>query len=248
MQPDATAPAMPAFRSVASGQGRQWWSSAWQLLFHGGATWTWIAMGVISLIIMMVLSAVPILGDYMNEIALFVLTGGLMRSADKGAAGGKAMVGDLFSGFDASMSSLLLAAVLVLVGWAIVYWALALAGVGALFGAAYAAMTGNWALLLGLGIGSMLACVAILIVATPLMMAGWLAPALIVLKNQPPLEALKSSLAACWANVGALTVYGLLGIGFAVLATITVVGWLVLIPLIALSTYTAYRDLYAQAG
>ena len=77
--------------------------------------------------------------------------------------------------------------------------------------------------------------------------AAWLAPALIVLQKQPPFEALKTSLAACWANLGALTIYGLLWIGFAIIASIPLMlGWLVLAPLMVLSTYAAYRDLFEQ--
>jgi uncharacterized membrane protein len=61
-------------------------------------------------------------------------------------------------------------------------------------------------------------------------------------------EALKASLAACRANLGALTVYGLLWIAFAFATLFTLgIGWLVLWPLMVLSTYAAYRDLF-EAG
>jgi len=58
-------------------------------------------------------------------------------------------------------------------------------------------------------------------------------------------EALKASLSACWANLGALAVYGLLWIAFAIIASIPLgLGWLVLAPLMVLSTYAAYQDLF----
>jgi len=83
----------------------------------------------------------------------------------------------------------------------------------------------------------------------PIGMGAWLGPALIVLRGQPPIDALRDSLAACWANPGALAIYGLLWIAFAIVASIPFgLGWPVLAPLMALSTYAAYKDLFECAG
>ena len=79
-------------------------------------------------------------------------------------------------------------------------------------------------------------------------MATWLAPALVMLRGTAPVEALRLSLAACSRNMGALTVYGLVGIFFAIVATLLLgLGWLVLLPLALLSTYAAFQDLFPEA-
>ena len=60
-----------------------------------------------------------------------------------------------------------------------------------------------------------------------------------------PIPALRASFASGWANAGALTAYGVVFIGAAIVATVLLgLGWLVLLPLISLSTYAAYVDLF----
>jgi uncharacterized membrane protein len=243
---DPSLPAQaPVFRQVHSGHGVDWWSSAWQLLFNRGAAAVWIVMCLIAFVILMVLHVVPFLGSIAAQIGWFVFAGGLMLAARKTEAATPPGVGDLFAGFGPSLGSLAVGGVLVMIGVMLVAGAAALAGIGALVSAAFGAMSGSVALPAGLGMTSLLVALAALVLLLPLGMAAWLAPALVTLRQQPPVEALKASLAACWGNLGALTVYGLLWIAFAIVATIPFgLGWVVLWPLMVLSTYAAYRDLF----
>ncbi|HUD26924.1 MAG TPA: BPSS1780 family membrane protein [Burkholderiaceae bacterium] len=238
----------PPFRQVHSGHGVQWWSSAWKLLFHRGAAAVWIVMCLIAAVIYVVLHVVPMLGWIAAHLAAFLFAGGLMLAARKTDQATAPAVGDLFAGFGPPLGSLVIGAALLMVAVLLIIGALAVAGAGAAFGAMFGGMTGNMGVLAGLGATSLLLLLAALVLLIPIGMAAWLAPALIVLKQQPPVEALKASLAACWANVGALAVYGLLWIAFAIVASIPLgLGWLVLLPLMALSTYAAYCDLF-EAG
>jgi len=246
MQDTATVPATPVFRRVEAGHGVNWWSSAWQLLFNRGATGVWIAMVLIAVIIGAALHVVPALGSVAAQMAWFVFAGGLMLAARKTEEGTAPAIGDLFSGFGAHLGSLALGAVLLMVGMLLVFGALAMAGVTAFLAGLLGFSAGDLGALAGLGATSLLLVLAAVLLLIPIGMAAWLAPALIVLQQRPPFEALKTSLAACWANLGALTVYGLLWIGFAIIASIPLMlGWLVLAPLMALSSYAAYRDLFA---
>ncbi len=235
-----------AFRRVPAGHGVQWFSTAWQLLFQKGAAWVWIAMYVIAFVLGVIAHFVPLIGSFVGQIVVFVLAGGLMLAARKTEGGTVPSVADLFAGFGPPFGSLVLASVLLLIGAALVFGALAMAGVTAfLTGLAGLAYGGGPVTLAGMGATSLLLAVAALLLLIPLSLAWWLAPALIVLRNQPPLEALKSSLAAGWANLNALTVCGLVWIGAAIVATMALVlGWLVLGPLSVLVTYCAYRDLF----
>jgi hypothetical protein len=238
----------PAFKRVSAGRGVEWWSTAWRLLFQKGAAGVWIGMLLIAIIIGALLHLVPLLGSIASQIAWFIFAGGLMLAARKTEEGSVPAVGELFAGFGPPLSSLVIAAVLLMVSMLLVFGALAMAGVGALLGAMFGGASGNVGVLAGLGATSLILLLAALLLLVPIGMAAWLAPALIVFRQMPPVEALKASLAACWANLGALTVYGLLWIGFAIIASVPLMlGWLVLAPLMVLSTYAAYRDLFEQA-
>jgi len=239
----------PAFRQVPSGRGVEWWSSAWQLLFHRGAAAVWIVMCLVAMVIYAVLHLVPVLGSIAAQLAAFLFSGGLMAAARKTEEGTAPAVGDLFGGFGPNLGPLAIGAVLLMVATLLVFGALAIAGGGALLGAFFGGATGNLGLLAGAGATWLLLLLVGLLLMVPIGMAAWLAPALIVFRRQPPVEALKASLQACWANVGPLTVYGLLWIAFAIVASIPLgLGWLVLVPLTVLSTYAAYRDLFEAAA
>jgi uncharacterized membrane protein len=82
----------------------------------------------------------------------------------------------------------------------------------------------------------------------PLFMALWFAPALVVFHERGPVEAMKESFNGCLKNVVPFLVYGLVGLVFAILASIPVgLGWLVLGPVLIGSLYASYRDIYLEA-
>jgi len=91
---------------------------------------------------------------------------------------------------------------------------------------------------------------AVLVVSTlilPLIMALWFAPILAMLHEVPAFDALKMSFIGCVRNVGAFTVYGLVVIPIAIVATIPLgLGWIALGPILVLTTYTAYKDIYVN--
>jgi len=86
-----------------------------------------------------------------------------------------------------------------------------------------------------------LAFVAMALVA----MAYWFAPLLVVLNGEEPIAALKKSFRACWQNLGAVTIYGLILIGLAIVAAIPLgLGFLVLVPVMAGSWYASWREMF----
>ncbi len=243
--PETSAQAQtPSFRQVSSGNGVDWWSSAWKLLFNRGATAIWIVMWVIAFVILVVLHWIPFIGSFAGQIAWFVFMGGWMLASRKTDESTPPALGDLFAGTGAPLGSLMVAAVLVLVAELVIVGVMFVGGASAAVGALFGGL-GRPGVMAGLGATSALLILIGLVLLIPVFMAAWLAPALIVFRQQPPVEALKTSLRACWANLGALTIYGLLWIGFAIIATIPLgLGWLILAPLSILSTYVAYRDLF----
>jgi len=81
----------------------------------------------------------------------------------------------------------------------------------------------------------------------PLLVLVWFAPALIVLDNIDPVQAMKDSFTGCMKNMMPYLVYGIIGLIFSVIATIPLgLGWLVLGPMMIASIYLAYKDIYQK--
>ena len=80
-----------------------------------------------------------------------------------------------------------------------------------------------------------------------LLMAMQFAPMLVIFDKISPFSAMKISLRAFLRNVIPVTVYGLLLLPFAFLATLPMMlGWLILMPVLITSMYAAYRDLFPK--
>jgi uncharacterized membrane protein len=201
-----------------------------------------------ALLIFGLLNLAPFFGPIAGQISLFLFSGGLMLAASRTDEGTAPALRDLFAGFGPLLARLLIGGALLVVALLLVAGAASVAGIGAVVGAVFGGVAGNLALLARLGATSPLVAVAAVLLLLPIGMAAWLAPALIVFRKQPPVEAFRTSLAACWANRGALAIYGLLWIGCFVVASLPfLLGWPVLTALTALSTYAAYRDLFESA-
>jgi uncharacterized membrane protein len=240
---------------VEAANGMRWWTDAvsWLLRDTPGLG-IWVLMWLVFLLIQLPLRGLAIGGGALAFVVSFVLSGGLMAAAHKSEARQTPSLRDLFAGFGPRGGALAGTGLLVLVASAVVVGLMALVGLGALirfFAGTMASLgDGDDAALVpaGIGLGTWLSLMACLLLFVPISMAAWLAPALVVLRGAGAVEALRLSLAACMSNGGALTVYGVVFIGMALLATVTfMLGWLLLGPLMFLSTYAACRDLFADA-
>ena len=93
--------------------------------------------------------------------------------------------------------------------------------------------------------GVMLALLFSLLLSIPLLMALWFSPALVLFNGMPPWQALRASFDACLQNALPFLLYGLIISVLAFFATLPMLlGYLVLIPLVAGSVYAAYRDIF----
>jgi uncharacterized membrane protein len=81
----------------------------------------------------------------------------------------------------------------------------------------------------------------------PLLMFYWFAPALVMMHNAPPVEAMKASFTGCLRNIMPFLLYGLVMCVLGFFAAIPFgLGLLVWFPLAIASTYAAYRDIYTD--
>jgi uncharacterized membrane protein len=76
-------------------------------------------------------------------------------------------------------------------------------------------------------------------------MALWFAPGLIVFRNMAPVDALKASVSASLGNVVPFLIYGVIYLIAAFVASIPLgLGWVVLVPVLMLTAYSSYKDVF----
>jgi len=81
----------------------------------------------------------------------------------------------------------------------------------------------------------------------PLIMAIWFAPAIVVFHDVQSMAAMKASFAGSLRNFVPFLVYGVVGLGLAIVAAIPLgLGFLVYGPMLWATVYTGYRDIYIK--
>jgi hypothetical protein len=246
----AVATAFEPASGLPASRGLQWWSSAITWLFSGGGQLgVWVLMALAFIVLSLLLRFIPLFGFLLGLPLHFALSGGLLLAASRSARAVAPPFGDLFAGFGPRAGPLLAAGALVFAACMAVFGVMLAVGVWAALATIASGVldSGTWPdpSALGMGLGTAGLLLLCLLALVPISMAAWLAPALVMLRGIAPMAALRLSLDACRRNVAALTVYGLVGILFAFVATLLLgLGWLVVLPLAYLSTYAAFTDLF----
>lgn len=230
------------FRSVAAGRGAAWLSEAFGLFKM--APGLWIGLVVLMFLGLALVSVVPILGSLAINLLSTVLVGGMLMGARGQSEGKPLQLETLWAGFrEPHMKPLLL------LGLAYIGLGLLLAVIAALLlflvlGAA--GLSGDLEKI-NFGFTAFVALILFLVAVAALVLATWMAPALIVFRRVGVVDALKLSFGAGMANMGALTVYGLLAMLIGLVAMIPFgLGLLVAMPVFLISSWCAYRDLFGE--
>lgn len=230
-------------RKVDAGQGIEWLKEGWQLFLRNPGVW--IAISVIALIIFVVLGFIPLLGQLAANLLAPVFGAGLLVGCRALAQGEELKIEHLFAGFQQQTGNLVLLGVLAVVANVVIFIvSFAIFGGSAATGTIVGHAAGA-SMALG---GFLLAVLVGLALTIPLAMALWFAPALVVFRNQPPIEAAKASFRACLANLLPFLVYGVLLFVIAIVAALPFgLGFIVLVPVAAGSVYAAYVDIFERA-
>jgi len=228
-----------------AGAGLDWWTKAWPLFTRQAGMW--IGVALITLIIVAVASFIPVLGQLAIFVFSPVIAGGLLLGAREVDRGGALTIGHIFAGFSNQTGPLVLLGVLYLAGMLVAGVIAALVtgiGIGAMMMGASGG--GNPAAVAAAGATSvMLAVLIMLALVVPLYMALWFGPALVVFHNLGAIDAMKASFFGCLKNIVPFLLYGIIAIVLGIVAAIPLLlGWLVLLPLMTLSVYVGYRDIY----
>jgi uncharacterized membrane protein len=208
---------------------------------------------IVLFVLMFLLVLIPVIGGIAQTLLMPVFGGGVMLGCHALARGEPLRLAHLFDGFGAGRFGPLVIIGLVVLAAAIVLGlvvaAVAFASIGIAGLTALAALTDPTQIDVGtltsFGLSLLLVMLIGLIGASLIAMAYWFAPALVVLQGEEPIAAMRRSFGACWRNLGAFLVYGVIYIALATVATIPFgLGWLVLAPMIAGSCYASWRTVF----
>jgi len=231
-------------RAVAAGHGWSWIAQGWDLFKRQPGLWIGISLALF--VILLVLALIPLLGPLANALLWPVLSAGLLLGCRALAEGGNLEFGHLLAGFRERFGALIAVGAISFAVSLAIGVAVALAmGIGmfTLFGGGLGPNAAPEALMT-----MMLAMLITFALLLPLVMALWFAPALVVLHERGPVEAMKESFLGCLKNVVPFLIYGLITLVFAILASVPLgLGWLVLGPVLIGSVYASYRDIYLEA-
>jgi len=227
----AQAQAVPA--SAAMG----WISSAWALF--KAAPMLWIALIIAIVLVSALLQLIPLAGGVLSQVIvpLFVALIGAFADAKRNPSSGHAAPVDRVLAAIAPLLTFSAVYALILVACSVVSLSLIYGpteGMQILMGAAAQPDLRFWTfLLINLALG------------LPLYMCLYFAPLLIALHRLPVAEAAKRSFFACLKNIVPFLLYSLIAIALVVVGTIPIgLGLFLVLPVLVLSQYTAYRDLF----
>ena len=226
-------------RSVEAGQGWAWIASGFGLFRKRAAAW--IGIAVVLFVILVVLNLIPFIGAVANMLLMQVFLGGLLLGCRSLEDDGEFGVGQLFAGFSNQTGRLIVLGVLTMVGWIAIMIVMFLVLGRSMVGL----MSGDPAAIAAAGPGLAIGALVALGLSVPLYMALWFAGCLVVFEDVQPVQAMGQSFRACLKNIVPFLLYSIVFLLLFVLAAIPFgLGFLVLIPVLIASVYTAYRDVF----
>jgi uncharacterized membrane protein len=231
-------------RAVDGGRGVAWWTDAWALFMKNAVIW--VVLGLVLILILFVLAIIPLVGQLASALLMPVFGGSWMMAAKKLEDGGTLEVGDLFSAFKSErMTPLMVVGALFLVAMVIIVGIMGVLGFGGAVGMMAGGMMGSskgFAAGMGVSLFAMLVGLVLFMLVT---MALWFAPPLVALRGVAPMDAMRLSFAASMKNVVPFLLWGIIYIIASIIASIPFgLGWLVLAPVLLLTIYTSYKDVF----
>lgn len=237
---------LPEGRSVPAGNGWRWITSAWA--FMSPQLGMFIGVSLLLIVIHMAMQFVPIVGSLAAALFQPVLLGGFLLGCEAVRRGGPLEFRHLFAGFDRHAGKLMGVGALSLAFGVVVLLVLAVA-----LGSEVA-----WMLVsdappvlepsITLAVKMLLLVLVIFCLSVVFAMACFFAPALIVVRDYDLGQAVKASFAASVKNILPFLVWTLAFVVLAILASIPLLlGWILLLPVVFVATYMAYRDVFHDA-
>jgi uncharacterized membrane protein len=233
--------------SLPAGQGWAWIAEAWQLFKKQPGAW--IGALILFYLILIVVSLLPLIGGLAVTILTPMLSAGLVIGAHQQDKVGRFEISHLFAGVSRYPGPL------ALVGLVYLLFAIGIGILAALMFVGVLASVSTTVSLetmdpndIGLFLSTPLLILPVLVamlLGIPLAMAMYFAPSLVALDQVPVLKAFSLSFFGCLRNILPFLVYGLVAMLMLILGTLPLLlGLLVVLPILTIAVYTAYRDIF----
>ena len=225
---------------LKASRGAAWLSQAFTLFRGAPVAWLGLCTGWIAITFGLIL--LPFIGGVLANFLQPVFFASFAIAAYRQGAGERVAMADLFAAFKRNMRPLVNLGALLLLA------EIAIFALMALLGLPMAASTDRsftlaeyveelkgkeWILSVGF------------LVTVVVKGALWFAPPLIAFHGMGTVQAMRWSVFAAIANLGAMMVYGALLLGLFLLALIPwALGLIVVIPMMVISTYVGYREVF----
>lgn len=228
---------------VPAVRGAAWFAESFRLFRANPLAWIGLCAGWIA--ITLALLIIPFLGGVLANVLQPVFFASFAIAAYRQSAGEPILMGNLFAAFRHNARSLVALGSLMLMIWILVIVLMVVLGLP-VPGASDRQLTfeeyrdelsgKEWILVAGFGL-------MVLVKG-----AFWFAPQLIAFHGMSVSHALRWSVYAALSNVGAMLTYGVtLGLLLFVAAIPWALGLVVVIPLMAITTFVGYREVF-EAG
>lgn len=229
-------------RAVPAGNALKWLGDGWRIFRRQAGIWILLTIAFFLIVIGFSIISVfiPVIGQIAGFLFMPIMQAGMMVTAHKSASGEDIELPDLFAGFRRNTGTLALVGAIVLGLMFVVGVVMAI-----VMGAAFAPfMTGSPSVET-MGATSMLAFLITVALFLPIYMALFFAPALVILNDQKAIQALTQSFWGCLKNIIPFILYGIVVFVLAFFASLPLfLGWLILMPVLFASIYSAYRDIF----
>jgi uncharacterized membrane protein len=229
---------------LPASRGAAWLAESFRLF--RGAPLAWIGLCAGWMTITLALILVPLVGGVIANFIQPVFFASFAIAAFKQSAGEPIVMGDLFNGFRRNVRPLINLGALLLLFQIAIFALMALLGLPlstpsdrSISFAEYLQLFEDKEWILALGF----------LLTAVVKGALWFAPPLIAFHGMSTMHAIRWSLFAALANIGTMLVYGTLLMLLFILGIVPwALGLLVVIPMMAISTFVGYREVFEGAG
>jgi uncharacterized membrane protein len=229
---------------LKASRGVAWIAEAFTLFRRAPLAWVSLCAGWIAITFGLIL--IPFIGGVLANFLQPVFFASFAITAYRQSTGERIVMGDLFAGFKRNMRPLVNLGALLLLAEIGIFALMALMGLPmAATGDRNFTLVEYVEVLKGkewiLAVGFLLTVIV--------KGALWFAPPLIAFHGMTTIQAMRWSLYAAIANLGAMIVYGAVLLALFLVALIPwALGLILVIPLLVISTYIGYRDVFEQTG
>lgn len=235
---------LSAPRQCNAGAGIGWITQAFAIFKKNFLLW--IGIGLVYMIISVITSYIPVI-NLLFALITFVFVGGIIKGCAAQVAGEELRFNHLFSAFKTHSTPLIVLCLLYIVALIIAF-----IPITALFLGVFLSLGENTASIDQLSSGDSVRLIIVMIlgmiIILPVIMSIWFAPALVVLHNSKPFEAMKMSLKGCLKNIVPFLVFvfALMIISSLLIVFTLGLGLLVVVPVAMITYYTSYRSVWTD--